>query len=50
MKSAAKGKGHDHYLRVAKQHKAQVKADIWKARVEARKKERERGNDGTVGS
>lgn len=41
MKSAAKGKGHDHYLRLAKQHKAQVKADIWKARVEARKKERE---------
>lgn len=42
MKSAAKGKGHDHYIRAAKQQVSQIKADTWKAALARREKEREK--------
>jgi hypothetical protein len=46
MKSAAKGKGHDSYIRAAKQQVSQARADVWKAALIRRQKEREK--DGTV--
>jgi hypothetical protein len=49
MKSGAKGKGHDHYIRAAKQRVSQSKADSWKADLRRREKEREE-RDGTVGT
>lgn len=42
MKSGAKGKGHDHYIRAAKQQVSQTRADAWKAALLRREKERER--------
>jgi hypothetical protein len=47
MKSGAKGKGHDHYIRMAKQEASQSRANAWKAALDRREKEREHG---TVGS
>ena len=47
MSSAAKGKGHDHYIRAAKQQVSQAKSDARKAALLRREKEREREN-GTV--
>jgi hypothetical protein len=49
MKSGAKGNGHDHYLRMAKQRVSLAKAEAWKADVRRRAKEREEKN-GTVGT
>lgn len=48
MKSGAKGKGHDHYIRMQKQRVSQSKADAWKSDLKRREKEREE-RDGTVG-
>jgi hypothetical protein len=49
MKSGAKGKGHDHYIRAAKQEVSQAKANAWKADVRRRENEREE-KEGTVKS
>lgn len=48
MKSGSKGKGHDHYIRMAKQRVSQARADAWKADVRRREKERDEKENGTV--
>jgi hypothetical protein len=48
MRSGAKGKGHDHYIRAAKQKVSQSRPDAIRAR--ARKLKEKKEKNGTVGS
>jgi hypothetical protein len=51
MKSGAKGKGHDHYIRAAKQKVSQGTSQAQRAKTrKLADAEKKRKNNGTVGS